>query len=134
MQYWPWCLATDAAVFEGLVVPVSYGWLVAAGLVGMNILDQQTLAAVSYYEASIDSLYNLSFRVGTVLKGSFSTEDVIASMNDVIVAETGADGGSIYLVDEFDDLIIAKAYAGVSRRHFRCRRAFHANRTASNPS
>jgi len=99
-------------VFEWLVVPVSYGWLVAAGLIGLSILDQQTLAAVSYYEAAIDSLYNLSFRVGTVLKGSFSTEDVIASMNAVIVEETGADGGSIYLVDEFDDVIIAKALAG----------------------
>lgn len=105
-------LGHGAAVFEALVVPVSYGWLVAAGLVGMNLLDQQTLAAVSYYEAAIDSLYNLSFRVGTVLKGSFSTEDVIASMNDVIVEETGADGGSIYLVDEFDDVIIAKALSG----------------------
>jgi sigma-B regulation protein RsbU (phosphoserine phosphatase) len=100
------------AAFEWLVVPVSYGWLVTAGLVGLSILDQQTLAAVSYYEAAIDSLYNLSFRVGTVLKGSFSTEDVIESMNDVIIEETGADGGSIYLVDEFDDVIIAKALSG----------------------
>lgn len=100
------------AVFEWLFVPVSYGWLVAAGLVGLSILDQQTLAAVSYYEAAIDSLYNLSFRVGTVLKGSFSTEDVVATMNSVIIEETGADGGSIYLVDEFDDVIIAKALSG----------------------
>lgn len=100
------------AVFEWLLVPVSYGWLVVAGLIGLSILDQQTLAAVSYYEAAIDSLYNLLFRVGTVLKGNFSIEDVIASMNAVIMEETGADGGSIYLVDEFDDVIIAKALAG----------------------
>ena len=47
-----------------------------------------------------------------MLKGSFSTEDVLGGMNEAMIAETGADGGTIYLVDEFDDIIVAKAYSG----------------------
>lgn len=99
--------------FEWLVAPLSYAWLIVVALVGLRIHDDEMLAAVAYYEESIDSLYNLSFRVGTVFKGSFSTEDVLGSMNEAMIAETGADGGTIYLVDEFDDIIVAKAYAGL---------------------
>jgi len=106
-------LGPDNVVFARLFAPLSYGWLFIVGLVGLRIHDDETLAAVSYYEESIDSLYNLSFRVGTVLKGSFSTDDVLGSMNEVMVSETGADGGTIYLVDEFDDIIVAKAYSGI---------------------
>ena len=106
-------LGRDSIGFERLAAPLSYSWLVMAGLVGLRIHDDETLAAVAYYEESIDSLYNLSFRVGTVFKGSFSTEDVLGSMNEAMIAETGADGGTIYLVDEFDDIIVAKAYSGL---------------------
>ena len=106
-------LGRDSVVFQRLVAPLSYAWLIVTGLVGLRIHDDETLAAVAYYEESIDSLYNLSFRVGTVFKGSFSTEDVLGSMNEAMIAETGADGGTIYLVDEFDDIIVAKAYAGL---------------------
>jgi sigma-B regulation protein RsbU (phosphoserine phosphatase) len=106
-------LGYENVVFAGLIVPVSYSWLFFAGLTGLGIHDQVAMSAITYYEESIDSLYNLSLRVGTVFKGSFSTEDVLRSMNDVIMGETGATGGSMYLVDEFDDIIVAKAYAGV---------------------
>ncbi len=106
-------LGRDSVGFQWLVLPISYVWLAIAGLAGLRIHDDETLAAVAYYEESIDSLYNLSFRVGTVFKGSFSTEDVLGSMNEAMIAETGADGGTIYLVDEFDDIIVAKAYAGL---------------------
>ncbi len=106
-------LGYEDVIFSGLIVPLSYCWLFFAGLTGLGEQDQAAMSAISYYEDSIDSLYNLSLRVGTVLKGSFSTEDVLRSMNDVIMGETGATGGSIYLVDEFDDIIVAKAYAGV---------------------
>jgi sigma-B regulation protein RsbU (phosphoserine phosphatase) len=100
----------DNELYSRILVPVSYTWLVFSALAGLRIQDDETLAAVSYYEESIDSLYNLSFRVGTVLKSSFSTEEVLASMNEAMISETGADGGSMYLVDEFDDIIVAKAY------------------------
>jgi sigma-B regulation protein RsbU (phosphoserine phosphatase) len=103
----------DDLVFSSLAVPVSYTWLFFAGLSGLGHQEEAAMSAISYYEESIDSLYNLSLRVGTVLKGSFSVDDVLCSMNDVIMGETGATGGSIYLVDEFDDIIVAKAYAGV---------------------
>ncbi|MBU0927490.1 MAG: SpoIIE family protein phosphatase [Spirochaetes bacterium] len=106
-------LGYEHPVFARLAAPVSYAWLLLVGLAGSRIHDGEMVAAVSYYEESIDSLYNLSFRVGTVLKGSFSTEDVLGSMNDVLISETGADGGSIFLVDEFDDIIVAKAYSGI---------------------
>ncbi|MBN2875202.1 MAG: SpoIIE family protein phosphatase [Spirochaetales bacterium] len=102
----------EATPIRWLVAPASYTWLVFAGLAGLRLHDDETLAAINYYEAAIDSLYNLSFRVGTVLKGSFSTEDVLGSMNEVLISETGASGGTIYLVDEFDDIIVAKAYSG----------------------
>jgi sigma-B regulation protein RsbU (phosphoserine phosphatase) len=105
-------LGYGSPVFAGLVTPVSYAWLLVVALVDLRDHDAETIRAVSYYEESIDSLYNLTFRVGTVLKGSFTTEDVLGSMNEVMIAETGADGGTIYLVDEFDDIIVAKAYAG----------------------
>ena len=123
---WPWAAGFLGAyailalvlgypndVFQRVAVPVSYGWFVAVGLIGIKLQDDQMVTACTYYEESIDSLYNLFLATGTVLKGSFAMEDVIKSMNDALVAETGADGGSIYLVDEFDDLIVAKAYAGV---------------------
>ncbi len=106
-------LGYDDLVFSRFIVPASYVWLFFAGLSGLDIHDKAAMSAISYYEESIDSLYNLSLRVGTVLKGSFSIDDVLRSMNDVIMGETGATGGSIYLVDEFDDIIVAKAYAGV---------------------
>lgn len=123
---WPWALAAlvayallslilgyESPIFDRIVVPLSYGWLIAAGLIALNIQDTEMVKAVSYYEGSVDSLYNLFMSTGTVLKGSFTTEEVLKSMNDSMVAETGADGGVIFLVDEFDDLIVCKAYAGL---------------------
>lgn len=98
--------------FERLVAPLSYAWLPLVGLAALRDRDDETLSAVSYYEASIDSLYNMSFRVGTALRGSISADEVMGNLNDVIMAETEADGGAIYLVDEFDDLIVTKAIAG----------------------
>lgn len=125
-RLWPWTLGflaayavsmaifgADSALVARFFAPLSYGWLVAAALIAMSMQDREMVDAVSYYEGSVDSLYNLFLATGTVLKGSFSTEDVVKSMNDTMVSETGADGGVIFLVDEFDDLITCKAYAGV---------------------
>ncbi|GAB1457207.1 hypothetical protein MASR2M48_25150 [Spirochaetota bacterium] len=114
----------DDLILSRIIAPLSYAWLFIVGLTGLRLQDNETLAAVSYYEASIDSLYNLSFRIGTALKGSFSTEDVLNSMNAVMITETGADGGSIYLVDEFDDVIVAKSYAGLFPAPFALPEAF----------
>jgi len=99
-------------IFERLVSPLSYAWLLVASLAALRDRDDETLSAVAYYEASIDSLYNLSFRVGTTLKGRFSVDEVMGNLNEVLVSETGADGGAVYLVDEFDDLIVTKAMSG----------------------
>ena len=106
-------LGHDNGLFARVVVPLSYGWLMLLGLSSFQIQDGEMVKALSYYEGSVDSLYNLFMSTGTVLKGSFSTEDVLKSMNDAMVAETGAAGGVIFLVDEFDDLIVCKAYAGL---------------------
>lgn len=99
-------------LFQRLAVPISYGWFVAAALTSIRMQDDQMVTAVSYYESSIDSLYNLLMNTGPALKGSFTTEDVLASMNEAIVSETHADGGLIFLVDEFEDLIVCKSYVG----------------------
>lgn len=125
-RLWPWALGFwalyaialllfgyDNPLLARLIAPLSYGWLIAAAIIAMDLQDKQMVSAVSYYEGSVDSLYNLFLATGTVLKGSFSTEDVLKSMNDTMVAETGADGGVMFLVDEFEDLIVCKAYAGV---------------------
>lgn len=106
-------LGYDNELFARLIAPLSYAWFVVVALDGLHIHDTETVSAISYYEDSIDSLYNLSFKVGTAFKGSLSTDNVLGSMNEAMIAETRADGGSIYLVDEFDDIVVAKAYAGV---------------------
>lgn len=106
-------LGHASPVFQRLVVPLSYGWLVAVALTSIRQQDSEMVKAVSYYEGSVDSLYNLFMSTGTVLKGSFTTEEVLKSMNEAMVAETGAGGGVIFLVDEFDDLIVCKAYSGL---------------------
>lgn len=100
-------------VFARLVVPASYLWLSLVGLADIASQYGDAMSAISYYEESIDALYNLYHRVGTVFKGGFNTEDVIGGINDAMIAETGASGGSIYLVDEFEDAIAAKACSGV---------------------
>ncbi len=122
---WPYAAALLAAygasvvvlgyaspVIERLAVPLSYAWLVMAALAALELHDRQLLSAVAYYEGSIDSLYNVLLGTGSALKGEFTTEELLKSMNEAIAAETGADGGVIFLVDEFDDLIVCKSYVG----------------------
>ncbi len=99
-------------IFGALLVPLSYWWFVPAALGSLRLQDEQMVAATTYYEESIDSLYNLFLNTGTVLKGSFATEDILSSMNQTIVSETEADGGILFLVDEFDDQIMVKSYIG----------------------
>lgn len=105
-------LGYEDAVFQGVVAPVSYLWYVAAILATLRAQDDQLIDAVSYYEGSIDSLYNMFLSTGTVLKGDFTMDQVMGAMNEAFTAETAADGGVIFLVDEFDDLIVCKAYTG----------------------
>ncbi|OHD18046.1 MAG: hypothetical protein A2004_06880 [Spirochaetes bacterium GWC1_61_12] len=108
-----WFLHYDSPVLQRLIVPVSYWWFLAAGLASFRMQDAQMVQACTYYEASIDSLYNLFIATGSALKGSFSVEDVLKSLNDILITETGASGGLVFLVDEFDDQISVKAHSGV---------------------
>lgn len=105
-------LGYENDLFQRVIAPLSYGWYIAGALAALSIHDSQILSAVNYYEGSIDSLYNLFLNTGTAFKRDFSTEEVLKSLNDAMVAETGADGGVIFLVDEFDDLIVCKTYGG----------------------
>jgi len=104
--------AYDNVRFFSLVVPLSYWWYLAAGLISFRMQDTQMVQACSYYEESIDSLYNLFVATGSALRGTFAIDDVLKNLNDTLIAETNADGGLIFLVDEFDDQISVKAHSG----------------------
>lgn len=105
-------LGYDDPLFMRVVVPLSYGWILIAALTLINLHESELLAALSYYEGSVDALYNLFRGTNSALKGNFSAEDVLRSLNDVLRTETGADGGLVFLVDEFEDVIRAKACSG----------------------
>jgi len=99
-------------VFQNVVSPLYLLAFFAFAFKAQAAYDQQIVHALEYYEESIDSLYNLFMSTGTVLKESFSMDRILDSMNQTIVAETGADGGIIFLVDEFDDVIVARSHTG----------------------
>lgn len=99
-------------IFNGFVWPVSYIWFLIIALAALKDRYDETISAVSYYEASIDSLYNLSYKIGINLKDKFDVDGVVAVLNESLIEETKADGGAVFLVDEFDDLIITKALSG----------------------
>jgi len=107
-----WLLGSDSQLLARLVIPLSYWWFLVAGLTSFRLQDTQMVQACTYYEESIDSLYNLFVATGSALKGAFTVDDVLANLNANLQAETGADGSLIFLVDEFDDQISVKAYSG----------------------
>ncbi len=101
-----------ADVYTRFITPLSYWWLVYAALRFLREHDAQMIAATNYYEETFDSLYNLFIKTGTVLKDSFEAEDILRSLNEAIHEEIHADGSMIFMVDEFDEQLAAKAYAG----------------------
>lgn len=107
-----WFLGYESSLLARLVVPLSYWWFLIAGLSSFRLYDTQMVQACTYYEESIDALYNLFVATGSALKGAFTVDDVLSNLNATLLAETGADGSLIFLVDEFDDQISVKAYSG----------------------
>ncbi len=105
-------LGTASALFQGLAAPLFYGLLLAVALAFVDLGMGQLVQAVDYYEASIDSLYDLLFAAGTAMKPEFSLQDVLDNMVRVLVERTGADGGIIALVDEFEESVSVRALHG----------------------
>ncbi len=101
------------SIFNGFIWPFSYLWLLVVALYALKNRYDETISAVSYYESSIDSLYNLSHKIGISLKDNFAVNEVVSVLNSALMNETHADGGAIYLVDELDGLIITKTVEGI---------------------
>ncbi|HOT60186.1 MAG TPA: GAF domain-containing protein, partial [Spirochaetales bacterium] len=121
----PWALASmllytvlglligiTADIYTRFITPLSYWWLVYAALRFLREHDAEMVAATNYYEETFDSLYNLFMKTGTVLKDSFEAGDILRSLNEAIHEEIHADGSMIFMVDEFDEQLSAKAYTG----------------------
>jgi len=123
---WPWAsaillvyailsMALDPVSpwFRNLVSPILLGAWGAFAFAATSIFERQIVQALDYYEESIDSLYNVFMSTASELKESFSMDRILDAMSRTITAETGADGSMIFLVDEFDDVIVARAYSGL---------------------
>jgi sigma-B regulation protein RsbU (phosphoserine phosphatase) len=99
------------ARFLDLVMPLSYGWLLAAALFSLGIQEAEMASALAYYEAAIDSLYSMFLSTGSALANGLSDHEVLKSLNEILVSGTGADGG-IILMPEGADFMTLKVYAG----------------------
>mgnify|MGYP005840801157 CR=1 FL=1 len=105
-------LGHTSQVFTHVIAPASSWWLVFTALLFYKKQDKEMVVATNYYEETFDSLYNLFIRTSTILKDSFEAEDILRSLNEAIHEEIHADGSMIFLVDEFDEQLAAKAYTG----------------------
>lgn len=101
----------DDVLFLGLVMPLSYGWLLAAALLTLGIQEGEMLSALGYYETAIDSLYSMFLSTGSAFEDGSSGQEVLKKLNEILVSGTGADGG-IILMPDGGDFMTVKAYAG----------------------
>ncbi|MFH2113297.1 MAG: SpoIIE family protein phosphatase [Spirochaetota bacterium] len=104
-------LGYDDTLFLGLVMPLSYGWLLAAALLSLGIQEAELVTALVYYEAAIDSLHTMFLSTASALEAGIPGQEVLERLNEMLVSETGADGGIILLPDG-DESVTVKAYAG----------------------
>jgi phosphoserine phosphatase RsbU/P len=66
----------------------------------------------AYYAGAIGSVYDFLESTSEPFKTEQSMEGLLDRANQVAVVETKADGGVLFLVDEFDDVIAARSYYG----------------------
>jgi sigma-B regulation protein RsbU (phosphoserine phosphatase) len=102
----------EGFVAQGVTAPILYACLVAMGLFYVDFVQAQLAGAVEYYEESVESLYAVLLAAGAAMKPGFTLQEVLDSTIAAIVDETGAEGGLILLVDEFEDSVSVRALRG----------------------
>ncbi len=98
--------------FHFLLVSAWYGFIALVGFLFVDILRNDLVSAVGYYEESVDSLYDLFTATGSVIKSGFSLQEVLDGLIGVVVDRTGASGGIVLLVEEFEEAIAVRAMQG----------------------
>jgi len=99
-------------IFQALIVPVFYFLLIGLAVIYEDGLRKGLVGAVSYYEESIDSLYDLLSRTGESLKAGFSLQDLLDGMAGVVEEKTNADGVLILLAEEEEESFAVRALHG----------------------
>ena len=105
-------LVPAGAWYQFAVVLAWYGAIALVGFLFVDILRTDLVSAVSYYEESVDSLYELFTATGSVIKSGFSLQEVLDGLIGVAVDRTGADGGIVLLVEEFEEIIAVRSMKG----------------------
>jgi sigma-B regulation protein RsbU (phosphoserine phosphatase) len=106
-------LGIENSYFQGLVAPLFYCLFFLPAFLFTDIAQNQLEAAVEHYEDSIDSLFDLLQATGSAFKAEFSMQEVLDSMLRSIVERSGADGGILLLVDEFEDTVSVRSSLGL---------------------
>ncbi len=105
-------LDSGGPFFRILVTPLFYCLLFALALIFIDIIQNQLISAVDYYEESVDSLYDLLLSTGTAMRSETFLQDVVDNMIRTVVERTGADGGALLLSDEFEETVSVRAVCG----------------------
>jgi phosphoserine phosphatase RsbU/P len=105
-------LGPRSAIFQTLIVPAWYVLFLFLAFRFSEILRHQLVAALDYYEDAIDSLYELLLSSGSATTAASAMQEALDTMARVGVEKTGADGGAIFLTEEFEDVISMRAISG----------------------
>lgn len=105
-------LGPRSLLFQTLIVPAWYVLFLFLAFRFSEILRRQLVAAVDYYEDAIDSLYELLLSTGSATSAASAMQEALDNMARVGVEKTGADGGAIFLTEEFEDVISMRAVSG----------------------
>jgi sigma-B regulation protein RsbU (phosphoserine phosphatase) len=103
---------TKSQLFLIASSPYLYCLLFVIALLFIDIVQGELVSAVDYYEESVDSLYDLLLATGGSMRSESFLQDVVDNMIRAVVERTGADGGILLLVDEFEDTVSVRALYG----------------------
>jgi sigma-B regulation protein RsbU (phosphoserine phosphatase) len=103
---------TESRLFLIGASPYLYCLLFALALFFIDIVQDELVSAVDYYEESVDSLYDLLLATGGSMRGEGFLQDVVDNMVRSVVERTGADGGILLLADEFEETVSVRALYG----------------------
>ena len=105
-------LGYEDAVFHRFAVPLFYCWPLTVALLRLETHEKQLVNALEYYEGAVDSIYNLSVQTSSAIKDTFSMSDMLSGMMRAVAEETGADGGAVLLMDDFEDALTVRSVFG----------------------
>ncbi|MEI6876233.1 MAG: GAF domain-containing protein, partial [Spirochaetota bacterium] len=98
--------------FQSAAVSIYYAAISLVGFVFVDVLRDELISAVEYYEESVDSLFELLSATGSVIKVGFSLQEVLDGMVGIMVSKTGADGGIVLLAEEGEEVVAVRALQG----------------------